>query len=270
MTGTAIVDDRDKIRAMNMERRWMQGRWLLVMLILFGVGCTETVFHGLDERQANEIVVVLQENAIEAHKVRDSAGDALWTVTVPFGVRFDAWRVLENEGLPRRTEGGFGEFYPSGGLIPTSGEERVLLQYATAREVQTAILKIEGILDAHVNLVLPARPRVQLSTQHVEPPRASVLVKYRPIEDRAPIDEDALKGLVAGGVEGLSAKNIEVIMVPSRRSLERLKPPAMGQVGPITVATGSKTFLQVLIALMGAVIMALAAGLAVVITRSRG
>jgi type III secretory pathway lipoprotein EscJ len=95
-------------------------------------------------------------------------------------------------------------------------------------------------------------------------------VKYRPIEARAPIEEDALKGLVAGGVEGLSAQNIEVIMVPSRRSLKPLKPPAMGQVGPITVATGSKTFLQILIALMGSVIMALAAGVAVFIARSRG
>lgn len=255
---------------MNMEERWRTGCWWWGMLILFSLGCTETVFHGLDERQANEIVVVLQENAIEANKVRDSAGDALWTVTVPSGVRVDAWRVLENEGLPRQAEGGFGEFYPSGGLIPTSGEERILLQYATAREVQTAVLKIEGVLDAHVNLVLPAKPRVQLSTQHVEPPRASVLVKYRPIEGRAPIEEDALKGLVAGGVEGLSVENIEVIMIPSRRSLEPLKPPAMGQVGPITVATGSKTFLQILIALMGAVIMALASGLAVVIARTRG
>src|SRR5690554_6735807 len=110
---------------MNRVTRGRQTRGLWAILMLMCVGCSETIHHGLEERQANELVVVLQEHAIEANKVRDPGGDDMWTVTVPKGVRVDAWRVLENEGLPRKAEGGFGEFYPSGGLIPTSGEERI-------------------------------------------------------------------------------------------------------------------------------------------------
>ncbi|MFU8806297.1 MAG: hypothetical protein ACNA8W_20975 [Bradymonadaceae bacterium] len=241
-----------------------------LLFCLFCLGCTETIYHGLSEREANEMVVVLEQHAIEAHKGRDSSGDDVWVVSVATGARVEAWRVLEIEGLPRPAAGGFGEFYPSGGLIPTSGEERILLQYATAREIQTSLLKIEGVVDAHVNLVMPAKPRVQLSTETVEPPRASVLLKYRAREGMPlPIEEEALRGLVAGGVEGLSGENIEVIMIPAMRSIQPLGKSQMGQVGPISVAEGSKTFLQVLIGLMGAVIMALAGGLAFLITRKK-
>jgi type III secretion protein J len=243
--------------------------WATWGLLGLALGCTETIYHGLGERQANEIIVALEEQAIEAHKRRDSGGDDLWAIEVPTSARVQAWRVLQAQGLPRPQERGFGDYYPSGGLIPTSGEERVLLQYATAREIQTAILKIEGVTDAHVNLVLPERPRVPLSGQRVEPPRASVLVKFRPVDGASPVEEDAIRRLVTGGVEGLTGDNVEIIMLATQRSAAPLQTPSMTQLGPIAVASKSKLYIQIIIGLMGLVIMALAASLGVFIARSR-
>lgn len=240
----------------------MSFRWIWGVVFVFSVflgGCSEAIHHGLSEGAANEIVVVLEQNAIEAHKEVDPAGEEVWMVTVPSGSRVDAWRVLQIEGLPRPKVSGFGQFYPSGGLIPTSSEERILLQYATAQELQQTLLKIEGVVDAHVNLVIPQRPRVQLSGDVVERPRASVLVQYRGAEEEAPITEEGVRALVTGGVEGLDGDAIRVVIMPLSRSAEPLLAPAMAQLGPLAVAPGSKMPLQVLFGMMGAMIVALAA-----------
>src|SRR5690606_64424 len=125
--------------------------WLCLAVLVLSA-CTEPVHHGLSERAANEMVVVLEQHGIEAHKERDPAGDGQWLVAVGAGARVEAWRILQIEGLPRPETGGFGSFYPGSGLIPTAGEERVVLQYATAQELQKALLKLEGVVDAHVNL----------------------------------------------------------------------------------------------------------------------
>lgn len=235
---------------------WMLG---VVFMAVLWAGCSEAIHHGLSEGEANEIVVVLEQNAIEAHKAPDPAGEETWLIKVPSGSRVDAWRVLQIEGLPRPKVGGFGEFYPSGGLIPTSSEERILLQYATAQELQKTLLKIEGVVDAHVNLVIPQRPRVQLSGDVVERPRASVLVQYRAREDSEPITVEGVRALVTGGVEGLEPDAVRVVLMPLSRSAEPLLEPALAQVGPLAVAPGSKTPLQILFGTMGAMIVALAA-----------
>ncbi|MBA2663115.1 MAG: hypothetical protein H0U74_12535 [Bradymonadaceae bacterium] len=232
---------------------------VLAMFVALSGACSEPIHHGLNEESANQIVVVLEQHAIEAHKARDPLDDSAWVVSVPSGSRVEAWRILQFEGLPRPRTGGFDKYYPSGGLIPTASEERIVLQYATAQELQRALLKIEGVVDAHVNLVIPQKPRVQLSGDQIERPRASVLVQYRGLDAPPPIDAAGVRELIAGGVEGLEPAAIRVVMTPLVRGGEPLREPALVQVGPLAVAPASKTLLQMLLSTMGAVIMALAA-----------
>ncbi len=239
-----------------MRVRWVWG--VILAVLMFSVGCSEPIHHGLSEGAANEMVVVLEQNAIEANKEVDPAGDDLWIVTVASGSRVEAWQVLQNEGLPRPKSSGFGAFYPSSGLIPTASEERIVLQYATALELQQTLLKIEGVVDAHVNLVIPQKPRVQLSGDVVERPRASILVQYRGSAEQAPVTVEGVRALVSGGVEGLEGDAIRVVIMPLARSAEPLLKPAMAQLGPLAVSPRSKMPLQVMFGTMGAMIVALA------------
>lgn len=239
---------------------------LLLAVVVFAlgiVGCKAEVYHGLEENQANRMVVALEQEGISADKAKDPAGDAKWMVTVPGGEKVRAWQVLEAKGLPRKDVSGFDEFYPSGGLIPTASEERILLQYATAQELRTTLLKVDGVVEAHVNLVLPEKPRVKLENTKVEPPRASVLVKYRIPKgvEKAPLTQEDVRRIVAGGVESMSAENVQVTLSESQHDLKKIGDPDFSTVGPVSVAPRSKTMLQAVVGVMGLIIVLLGAGI---------
>lgn len=239
----------------------------LAMMVM--AGCGQPLHHDLDEAQANAMVVALSQHGFEAEKIRDPHDGDRWAVSVPQADRVEAWSVLQQEGLPRPAASGFGDFYPGGGLIPTAQEERVVLQYATARELQTSLLKVDGIVDAHVHLVLPEQPRVQMSNTAVAQPRASVLVQWRDRNGHPPLDEQAIRDLVSGAVEGLQGERVHVVMT-AVSPVERQPPEdRLVQVGPLSVSPSSQGPLKFLILMMGGVIIALSAGLVYLVLSSR-
>lgn len=233
--------------------------------------CDAELHHGLDEQGANAMVVALEQHGITGKKAPDPAGEDRWMVLVPEGAKVEAWRVLEAEGLPRPQVKGFGAHYPSGGLVPTAGEELVLLQFATAQELRGSLLRIDGVVDAHVNLVLPPRNKLLRPGEQAPAPRASVLVKYRVGEDgKAPIQAEHVRELVAGGVQDMKREEVSVILTPAARSSRPLGAPVMAQVGPVSVAPGSKKVLFGLFGAVALVVIGLAAALGFVLMRQRG
>ncbi len=248
---------------------WKMGGWLLLVGLL--LGCNEPLHHDLDEREANAMVVTLHQKGLEAEKIRDPDDDERWAVEVPRPQRIDAWTVLQQEGFPWPDRGGFDDFYPGGGLIPTAQEERVVLQYATARELQSSLLRVEGIVDAHVHLVLPEQPRVQLTGSETSDPRASVLVQWRAGMEQPPLDAEGIRQLVSGAVEDLDPEAVHVVMSAVSGTEQPRAEFEFAQVGPISVAPHSQGLLRFVMLLMGAVIIALSAGLVyMVLTRKRG
>ena len=231
--------------------------------------CKAELHHNLDERAANDMIVVLEQHGVQADKAPDSTNKEAWMVVVPSQSRVQAWSILKAEGLPRPAAEGFGKFYPSGGLIPTSSEEHVLLQYATAQELRRGLLTLDGVVDAHVNLVLPKKSRVRMSRDAEQTTRASILIKYRPVEEgKAPLTEDQIKRFATGGVEDLDPKDISVILSPEAH--RPLLEPKLQQVGPIAVDGRSKPILQGVIALLVTVILLMGAGIGFLIVRRRG
>lgn len=259
---------------MTTRSQWGAARLALlaVLLMLPTAGCQSELLHGLSEPAANEMIVVLEQHGFQADKSRDPGDPEAFVVTVPGGVQVDAWRVLQAEGLPRPQARGFGDFYPSQGLVPTSGEERVLLQYATAQELRNTLLTVDGLIDAQVNLVLPERSRVRLSSETPTPPRASVLVKYRPDDDgAAPMSPVEIQSLIAGGVDSLDVEAVTVVMTPGRRGLEPLQQPRLETVGPVAVAPANKAVLQgMMLGLLGIIGFLVGAVIFLVLKRKRG
>ena len=258
------------------RRRWQQGVVALAATWALA-GCSAEVYHGLDEASANEMIVALEQHGIDGTKESDPVEEGRWVVVVPSASEVDAWRVLQAEGLPRPEPQGFEAFYPSGGLIPTSSEERVLLQYATAQELRRSLLAVDGIVDARVNLVLPGKSRVPMPNQPDPKPRASVLVKYRPApagaegapQGGAPVDVAQVRRLVAGGVEELDLEAVEVILTAERRSQKPLAEPRFEQVGPISVAPQSKRWMQLVVGLLSLAVVGMGALIAFLLLRGR-
>jgi type III secretory pathway lipoprotein EscJ len=130
-------------------------------------------------------------------------------------------------------------------------------------------MAIDGVVDAHVNLVLPETPRVRLNRDELPPPRAAVLIKYRPdAAGKVPVNIPDVQRLVAGAIDRMTPQQVEVvttaIAVPVDSS--NIK---MTQVGPVSVAASNKITLQALVGLLVMMVLGLAAALSFVIIRRR-
>lgn len=261
-----------------MSRGIEQGRWTVggLVAVVMGVaavvaGCGEPLQHGLEEAEANAMVAALDRHGIDADKIRDPDEDGQWAVEVPTEQRVEAWTILEREGFPRSDHGGFEDFYPGGGLIPTAKEERIVYQYATAQELEGSLLRLDRVVDADVHLVLPEEPRVQMADDDGSEPRASVLVQWTSRGGQeAPIGKSEIRQLVSGAVEDLAPEAVHVVMTPvTTRVDDESDGPRFVQVGPVAVAPRSAGVVRGLVLTMGAVIIVLASGLVYLVLKYR-
>ena len=157
-------------------------RLTAALLALALGGCArEELLHGLDERQASEVLVAL------------------------------AHRILAERELPRAKAPGVAEVFGKGSMVPTPTEEHALLLHALAGELARSVEAVDGVVAARVHLGLrqpdPLRPTERGA------PRASLLVKCRASACAAVRAlEPGLRALVAGAVEGLEPAAVALVV----------------------------------------------------------
>jgi type III secretion protein J len=189
---------------------------LLVVLgltLLLSACVTHSLQTGLSEQDAQEVVVLLNENGIESFAtkgVSEKKGEEKWDVMIRGGDQnlARAWRVLEENGLPRQKDQGLQDVFSNSGMIPTATEEKARLLLGTSGEISHTLKSVAGVVDAHVLVVMPDSSPLLDKSDRV-PPTASVLVKYRGHD--LPLAEDDVKKLVARAVEGLQPENVAVV-----------------------------------------------------------
>lgn len=216
----------------------------LALLVLAMTGCLKhELSSGLSEREAQEMIVVLKENGLDATREIKAAerGEPTWKVFVRGGDQnvIRAWRVLQENGLPRERDKGLDQVFANPGMIPTAGEERARFLVGLSGEIARTLRSVSGVADARVHVVLPENSPLLEKSQWT-PPSASVLIKYR--TDKAPLAEDSVKSLVAKGVEGLKPEEISVVM----QKVKRPEDPAAW----VAWHPGNQEFLAVAIVLL--------------------
>ena len=216
-------------------------RTAVVAGLLLCAACDATIASGLDEGQANDIMVALDARGIGAAKEREggASDEPSFEVRVPPADVGRALAVLRAAELPRRPEAGFDEVFGEASLVPTATEERARYVAALGGELARSIETIDGVLDARVHVALPDQRDFVLDDERPAP-RASVLVKYAPGDP--PYDERSVRALVAGAVHGLSLDDVAVIGVPG--PAPRGGTAALVRVGPVAVSQGSATTLK--------------------------
>lgn len=216
----------------------MLRRRLLLLLVILGLtlllsACvTHSLQTGLSEQDAQEVVVLLNENGIEAFAtkgVSEKKGEEKWDVMIRGGDQnlARAWRVLEENGLPRQKDKGLEDVFANSGMIPTATEEKARLLLGVSGEISKTLKSVAGVVDAHVLVVMPDVSPI-LDKSERTPPTASVLLKYRGHD--LPLAEEDVKKLVARAVEGLQPENVAVIYkkVEIRQAEDRNLIPLLG------------------------------------------
>lgn len=194
--------------------------FLLFILAIFLTSCESrrVIVNNLDEKEANEILVYLSNKGVDANKVAtvtEGAGGGnrapLWNISVESSQANEAMALLNQVGLPRRRGQNLLTIFSNVGLVPSGMQEKVRYQAGLAEQIASTIRKIDGVLDADVQISFPDEDPLNpnASKQNIT---ASVYVKHSGVLD----DPNAhlatrIKRLVAGSINGLNYDNVTVI-----------------------------------------------------------
>lgn len=195
--------------------RRVVARWSALMaacsLALTLAGCDVQLYSGLNEAEANEIIVALASTNIPARKERVEGGD--WQVQVDQARLGAALEVLRAQGLPHERFVSMGDLFAKQGLVSTPGEERMRYIYAVSQELSQTLRSIDGVVSARVHVVVPSNDPL---SDKIKPSSAAVFIKHRPDVDLRMMTP-AVKDLVAHSIEGLNPDQVSLSLFPSAR-----------------------------------------------------
>lgn len=199
---------------------------IAIALALTGCESKSTIVHGLDEQDANEIMVLLAKDHIPAYKLAQAAGGpgggqkaVLWDIAVTSQDRLQAMAVLSANGLPRKQSPNLLELFSASGLVPSDTSQQIRYEAGLATSLANTIRKIDGVLDVDVIISFPEENPLSVS-EKTSPVTATVFVKHNGILDD-PNSQliSQIKQLVSSSVPKLSYNNVTVIGDRARFSL---------------------------------------------------
>jgi type III secretion protein J len=188
----------------------------LIWLVFTVVSCTTntTIVYNIPEREANEMVVLLNSKNIPAVKITAAApttggggtAEQMWNIAVPGSQITEALAVLNHAGLPRLKGTTLLDLFGTQGLVPSDIQDKIRFQEGLSEQLATTIRKMDGIIDANVQITFPSE---QLPAQKIT---ASIYVKHRGILDNPnSLAIIKIKRLVSSAVPGLTTENVSVI-----------------------------------------------------------
>jgi type III secretion protein J len=206
-------------------------------------GCAVPVAAGLDEGQANRVVVALDKAGVGGDKEVDPASEGRFRVMVEKDDAPRAIAALREEELPSPQVPGLLDAMGKGSLVPSQLAEHAQFVAGLSGELERTLSAIDGVLGARVHLSLPDKDPFR------EGPRpkatASVLLKHRGATP--PIDAHEVKRLVAGAAPSLAPDDVAVVMVP-RPAMAASNDRTLSRLGPITATRGSVGVLRIVAA----------------------
>ena len=200
-------------------------------------GCSTQIQHGLDERDANEIVSALVARGFEVKKVAEKGKKLTWAIELDDAQATEAMRALNELKLPRPARLKTQTLAASVGLIDTPSAERLRQLEAQEGDIEESLETMDGVASVAVELVVPAPPR---PGQTATPSKASVLVRVQPIAlEKLQMQRAELRALVAAAVDGLKPDDVVLVIdpvtIPTALSREE---PAPSGMRPLVIVLG--------------------------------
>jgi flagellar M-ring protein FliF len=204
---------RERLNAMPAAKR----TWLIASAVFLAAMCAgmawfagrpdwRVLFNGLDGKDVQQVAQELAAAGIPYETTEDGAG-----IQVPAQMLDKARMEVAAKGMPQTGRLGF-ELFDKPNWVGSEFDERVNYQRALEGELEHTIGTLEVVKSARVHLVLP---QPSLFTAEDKVAKASVVLKLK----RAALDPeqvDAIRGLVAGSVENLSADQVTLVDADGR------------------------------------------------------
>lgn len=247
----------------------MSGTRILIAGFLFSIissACTTRVIGGLDEAEANRVVMALEKASIPASKVSERAGRSVsWSVKVPSSAGPGAREVLESLSLPRPPQEGFKSIVEEDSLVPSASRERLKETVARGQEIARILETLEGVVQASV-IIAPPRAPTLAGPLDGPPPEgtASALLK---VSSDIPISKQDVMDLVAGAVPGVDPEGVTVVV--TKAPAARPQEAKWAKLGPFVVSPSSRAPLLAALSVMALLNLALGSWAVASVVRRR-
>lgn len=207
---------------------------LALMLVTFtSCGKPQTILTNVAESDANQILVLLESKGIMAQKMivkSSGAGsqstDNMWDITVDNSRATEALAILNRIGLPRSPGMTLLDVFPGQGMMKTDKEEEIRYNAGLNEQLGTTLRKIDGVLDAEVQISFPKDDNFNPEAQK-ELPKASVFIKHDGILDNPNnLLFQKIRRYISGSIVDLRYEDVTVVTDRARftdinlRSLE--------------------------------------------------
>lgn len=167
-------------------------------------GCKQELYGNLNQREANEMVAVLEESGVSAER---QEYDGKFRVVVDKGDFANAVKVLNAAGLPGLSYRSVEQLFPGDKMITSPFEQKARYLFALSEDLSRTISYIDGVRLARVHVVLP---EVDLKGRPSGKASASVLIQLKPGAQAAEIIP-FVKSVVTTGVPNIQLSDINVI-----------------------------------------------------------
>jgi flagellar M-ring protein FliF len=215
--GRRVEELRTHVLAMPSSKRNLMLAAIVFLVLVCGVMGWyaerpewRTLFNGLDTKDLQQVSQELAAAGIPYQMTTDGAG-----IEVPAESVDKARMEVAAKGMPQTGRLGF-ELFDKPNWMGSEFDERVNYQRALEGELEQTIATLAVVRSARVHLVLPAQ---SLFTSEVKAAKASVVLKLRR-SAVDPAEADAIRSLVAGSVENLSADDVVLVDADGRVSLK--------------------------------------------------
>ncbi len=203
---------------------WIKKTSLLIAsiaLILLLTSCEsqQSILTNVTERDANQIIVLLESRGINVKKepVKTSgaganeSAESMWNIMVDSSRSVEALAILNRIGLPRRAGVSLLDIFPQQGMMKTDKEEQIRYNEGLNEQLASTIAMIDGVLAAEVQIAFPEVDNFN-PDQQVENPRASVFVKHDGIlDDPNNLLTQKIRRYIAGSILNLQYEDVTVV-----------------------------------------------------------
>ncbi len=183
----------------------------VLAVVLVGCATQTSVVTNVNEKEANEILVLLASKGIEATKAAAATSTTTTTATVGYDIMVpssqitDALAALNQAGLPRTKGTTLLDLFGTAGLVPSDLQDKIRYQEGLSEQLANTIRKMDGIIDADVQITFPEEDSDATMT-------ASVYIKHRGVLDNPnSLIITKIKRLISSALPGLTIENVTVV-----------------------------------------------------------
>ncbi len=191
---------------------------LAIFSSLMLVGCKESLYANISEKDANDMLSALLRRGVQAEKV--SEGKGLYYVAVEHEDMVRALDIIKENSLPRTDYKSLGTVFSGEGMISSQLEEQARFAFAISQELSETFSKIDGVLDSRVHVTLVQHEQASGITT---PPSAAVFIRHIPSSPVVNMVGE-IRETTAKAVPGLNRERVNVMLEDYR---EKILPPAL-------------------------------------------